>query len=299
MLGKVVEASAGLMVVELSAGQECRRVVVDERSYAMVDHGYATTVHKSQGATVDRVKLLASLSLDRHLTYVAMTRHREDLSIYYGRRPSNALAVLSKSSRDTMQRKRHSTMRAPRFIGRRCNLPRAGPASPHVARAVLRHRLEWTQRQGVKLAALAGRLKAEGLKIGRAIHAGRDRLASRFRPRPGVRRDKPSRSVAAVVEERLGQDLALKGLWQEVANRIHLVYAEPRQAAEALNLQALLTSDPWWSRAFKAEGGASEIREDPGQDRLLAGPGDRQERERAEKNIAPLVEACATISTRE
>ncbi|MCP6652246.1 hypothetical protein NL518_29550, partial [Klebsiella pneumoniae] len=45
-----------------------------------------TTIHKSQGATVDRVKVLASLSLDRHLTYVAMTRHREDLGVYYGSR---------------------------------------------------------------------------------------------------------------------------------------------------------------------------------------------------------------------
>jgi ATP-dependent exoDNAse (exonuclease V) alpha subunit len=32
------------------------------------------------------VKVLASLSLDRHLTYVAMTRHRDDLAVYYGRR---------------------------------------------------------------------------------------------------------------------------------------------------------------------------------------------------------------------
>uniref|UniRef100_UPI0013D3822C ATP-binding domain-containing protein n=3 Tax=Pseudomonadota TaxID=1224 RepID=UPI0013D3822C len=48
--------------------------------------GYATTIHKAQGATVDRVKVLASLSLDRHLAYVALTRHREDVALYYGRR---------------------------------------------------------------------------------------------------------------------------------------------------------------------------------------------------------------------
>jgi hypothetical protein len=61
-------------------------VVVEQRFYRNLDHGYATTIHKSQGATVDRVKVLASLSLDRHLTYVAMTRHREDVALYYGKR---------------------------------------------------------------------------------------------------------------------------------------------------------------------------------------------------------------------
>lgn len=52
--------------------------------YANVDHGYATTVHKSQGATVDSVKVLTSRTLDRHLTYVALTRHRDDAKLYVG-----------------------------------------------------------------------------------------------------------------------------------------------------------------------------------------------------------------------
>ena len=47
-----------------------------------IDHGFATTIHKSQGATVDKSFVLASRSMDRHLTYVAMTRHRLDTKIY-------------------------------------------------------------------------------------------------------------------------------------------------------------------------------------------------------------------------
>lgn len=294
MLGKVVEASAGLMVVELSAGQECRRVVVDERSYAMVDHGYATTVHKSQGATVDRVKLLASLSLDRHLTYVAMTRHREDLSIYYGRRSfERAGGLVEILSRHNAKETTLDYARAPLYRQALQFAEARGLHLLNVARAVLRHRLEWTERQGVKLAALAGRLKAEGLKIGRAIHAGPGSSGEPVSAAPLVSAvTSHARSVAAVVEERLGQDLALKGLWQEVANRIHLVYAEPRQAAKALNLQALLTErslvEPRLSRLKAEPQKFGKIR---GKTGLLAGPGDRQERERAEKNIAPLVEA--------
>ncbi|MGO7344216.1 BID domain-containing protein, partial [Rhizobium johnstonii] len=48
------------------------------------DHGYATTIHKTQGATVDRSFVLASTTMDRHLTYVAMTRHREEVQLYAG-----------------------------------------------------------------------------------------------------------------------------------------------------------------------------------------------------------------------
>ncbi|RVH83312.1 Ti-type conjugative transfer relaxase TraA [Sinorhizobium meliloti] len=84
MLARVVEAQPGRLVAEIGSGDDCRQVVVEQRFYANVDHGYATTVHKSQGATVDRVKVLASSTLDRHLAYVAMTRHREAAELYVG-----------------------------------------------------------------------------------------------------------------------------------------------------------------------------------------------------------------------
>ncbi len=84
MLARVVNASAGRIVAAIGEGDDCREVVVEQRFYANVDHGYATTVHKSQGATVDSIKVLASRTLDRHLTYVALTRHRGDAQLYVG-----------------------------------------------------------------------------------------------------------------------------------------------------------------------------------------------------------------------
>lgn len=84
MLARVVDAQPGRIVAEIGDGKDRRQVVVEQRFYANVDHGYATTVHKSQGATVDRVKVLASSTLDRHLSYVAMTRHRETAELYVG-----------------------------------------------------------------------------------------------------------------------------------------------------------------------------------------------------------------------
>ncbi|MGO6762509.1 hypothetical protein ACCS42_36525, partial [Rhizobium ruizarguesonis] len=58
------------------------QVTVPVNRYQSFDHGYATTIHKTQGATVDRSFVLASTTMDRHLTYVAMTRHREAVQLY-------------------------------------------------------------------------------------------------------------------------------------------------------------------------------------------------------------------------
>ncbi|WP_435657042.1 Ti-type conjugative transfer relaxase TraA [Brucella pituitosa] len=57
-------------------------VNVPMNSYQAVDHGYATTIHKNQGATVDRAFVLASTTMEQHLTYVAMTRHRDSVQLY-------------------------------------------------------------------------------------------------------------------------------------------------------------------------------------------------------------------------
>src|SRR5690606_25888038 len=84
MLAKVVDASPGRIVARVGEGDDGREVTVEQHFYGNVDHGYATTVHKSQGATVDDVKVLATRSLDRHLTYVAMTRQRDDAQLYVG-----------------------------------------------------------------------------------------------------------------------------------------------------------------------------------------------------------------------
>ncbi|WP_408860026.1 Ti-type conjugative transfer relaxase TraA [Acidiphilium sp.] len=103
MLGTVERAEAGHLSVQLdttagpgrgrpSAG---RTVSVSMADYAAVDHGYATTIHKSQGATVDRAFVLASGTMDRHLTYVAMTRHRDGVALYAGRDEFSDIGALT------------------------------------------------------------------------------------------------------------------------------------------------------------------------------------------------------------
>lgn len=60
MLATLVEAAPGRLVAVIGDDDERRQVVVEQRFYSNVDHGYATTIHKAQGVTVDEVKVLAS-----------------------------------------------------------------------------------------------------------------------------------------------------------------------------------------------------------------------------------------------
>jgi hypothetical protein len=47
-----------------------------------MSHGYASTIHKSQGATIDKTFVLASRGMDSKLTYVGLSRQREDTKLY-------------------------------------------------------------------------------------------------------------------------------------------------------------------------------------------------------------------------
>jgi Ti-type conjugative transfer relaxase TraA len=81
-LGIVETVDAGNMTVHLDAG---RSVAFDLKDYAHLDHGYAATIHKAQGMTVDRAHVLATPGLDRHAAYVALSRHRDRVQLHYGR----------------------------------------------------------------------------------------------------------------------------------------------------------------------------------------------------------------------
>ncbi len=81
-LGSIQNVDRMRMAVMLDDG---RSVAFDLKDYAHIDHGYAATIHKAQGMTVDRVQVLATQGVDSHSTYVALSRHREQVDLYYGR----------------------------------------------------------------------------------------------------------------------------------------------------------------------------------------------------------------------
>lgn len=81
-LGRIEGIAAARMAVMLDDG---RAVAFDLKDYAALDHGYASTIHKAQGVTVDRAYVLATPGLDRHAAYVALSRHRNAVELHYGR----------------------------------------------------------------------------------------------------------------------------------------------------------------------------------------------------------------------
>ncbi|PBN44744.1 Ti-type conjugative transfer relaxase TraA [Sphingobium sp. D43FB] len=81
-LGTIGHVDEGHMSVRTDDG---RSVAFDIKDYRDLDHGYAATIHKAQGMTVDRAHVLATPGMDRHGAYVAMSRHREGMALHYGR----------------------------------------------------------------------------------------------------------------------------------------------------------------------------------------------------------------------
>jgi hypothetical protein len=51
------------------------RVQVDTKFYKHLDYGYAATVHRARGTTVDHSYVLAASRFDRRTPYVALSRH--------------------------------------------------------------------------------------------------------------------------------------------------------------------------------------------------------------------------------
>jgi hypothetical protein len=81
-LGTIERIDPQHMAVRTDDG---RRVAFDVKDYRDLDHGYAATIHKAQGMTVDRTHVLATPGMDSHGAYVAMSRHRDGLTLHYGR----------------------------------------------------------------------------------------------------------------------------------------------------------------------------------------------------------------------
>jgi Ti-type conjugative transfer relaxase TraA len=81
-LGTVEQVSAQSMTVQTD---DYRSVRFDLRDYNRIDHGYASTIHKAQGMTVDRAHVLATPGMDAHGSYVALSRHRDGVDLHFGR----------------------------------------------------------------------------------------------------------------------------------------------------------------------------------------------------------------------
>lgn len=86
--GTVERVSSEGIVIQLDSGP---RIELDatghpgtdgKRNGWAIDHGYAVTVHKTQGMTVDRSHVVINGEEQREWAYVALSRHRETVHVY-------------------------------------------------------------------------------------------------------------------------------------------------------------------------------------------------------------------------
>ncbi|WP_420340776.1 Ti-type conjugative transfer relaxase TraA [Roseibium sp.] len=311
MIGRVVEAGEGCFVAEVgdigsseSSGQT-RRVEVNQKTYRNVDHGYATTIHKSQGATVDQVKVLATLSLDRHLTYVAMTRHREDVKLYHGglsfAHNGGWIDVLAKKgAKDTTLDYAGSELyaQALSYAGSR------GLYGLRVAKAMVQNQRRWLAEQRAKLTRLGARLLSFGVKLGigragveRGLAGQTNTIQTSAREngapiQPWIAGVKDwATSIPDAVEAKVHSDATLTAHFTEIQNRARFVFERPEEAVKAMRIEdiAKLHGEAKREASDKLAEDLSNAPEQfgvlRGKTGMLVGKGARESREQALSNI--------------
>ena len=297
MIGRIVEAETGRFVAEV--GDDKRRVEIDQRFFRNVDHGYATTIHKSQGATIDRVKVLATLSLDRHLTYVAMTRHRHDVKLYYGKRSfekaGGLIQNLSKrGAKDTTLDFAGSKLyeQALSYANSR------GLYGARVAKALVENQLRCIREQRDRLETVAAKLSRFIGRFGRAA----DRQAAAAATATVLPVSQPwirglatwAQSIPQLVETKLQSDATLTHAWTQLHDRVAQVYEKPDGAIKAMNLSAIMSANEAERQATQSRI-VDQLGRDPeafgamrGKTGMFASSDAKAERQRALNNVPAL-----------
>ena len=80
-LGTITHLQGTVMRIQMDRGDI---LAFDARDYHDFTYGYAATIHKLQGVTVDQSFVLATPHFDRFITNVALDRHRYGVEVYYG-----------------------------------------------------------------------------------------------------------------------------------------------------------------------------------------------------------------------
>ncbi|WP_162497469.1 Ti-type conjugative transfer relaxase TraA [Roseovarius dicentrarchi] len=100
--GSVVEAARNRLRVMVEG--QVDPITLRANEYNHIDYGYARTIHKEQGNTVDHAFVYLSPSMDAQLSYVALTRHRDDVTLYASREDVRSTGELVElMTRDRLQ----------------------------------------------------------------------------------------------------------------------------------------------------------------------------------------------------
>ncbi len=288
-IGKVVEASSGKFVAEISDGQNSQRVEVDQAVYRNVDHGYAVTVHKAQGATVDQVHVLATPNMDKQLTYVAMTRHRENVKVFYsGPSFEHAGGLHACLSRDGAKETTLDYRIEKPYAAAFKYATRRGLEAFSAAKAFFENKMSWGQEK---------KEMQEAKCVQEPPHVQKDLESLKKAPIEGVLFSPIVSWSTTLLEEastRVQDHSELKHLSDSVHFRIEQIFKDPEAAKAKLNFEAVAFGSTPQSEVAR-EKLLDTLAKNPehfgelrGKDGWLASKGSKAEREQALKTARSL-----------
>ena len=223
-LGTITGVNNGVLEVRLDGTNE--QVTVDTRLYTDLDHGYAATVYKAQGATVDRSYVLATSHFDRHSAYVALSRHRQNAMMFYGAEdfgavPGGREVSIDVHARrqfvDVLSRARPKEL-AHDYLEREASYRYIG-VSEFDAREP-----SWQQKAAKPTHPVGQPSRGSTMH---EIDALQQRAAERWRDKQLARQAEPAPELSAADEKRLKTDLS-----QEIQNRHDLEHPGPEDELE-------------------------------------------------------------------
>lgn len=94
MRGIVTGYKGSILYVQVGDKKK-RQIAIDTMLYPDIDYGYASTIHKVQGLTVSRSYVVMDRYLDKYSTYVACSRHEQELRLYVNQTIHPDIGVLA------------------------------------------------------------------------------------------------------------------------------------------------------------------------------------------------------------
>ena len=236
-LGRVTEAKDGHLALELENGA---RVAFGQDRYNHVAHGFAVTIYKSQGVTVDNTLVLAQRSMTQNLAYVAMTRHKKSAQMYYGEKSfprtifkGGIVEALSRpaAKSTTLDFEGGINYQAAVGFGQRRGL--------NPSNTIIDQMKAFTRRQVEKLKGLGERLLKAAPSMTRDQTAGRGQGVEVGKPADLLPAMEMPVSKEAWIEAALKSDVRLSGVEADLRGHVTSVYENGEYVFEKLRDVAL------------------------------------------------------------
>jgi Ti-type conjugative transfer relaxase TraA len=112
-----IEAIEGSQVTVKLDGRQANTITFDAKTFDNFRHGYAGTIYRGQGRTLDQTYLYHSEHWRSASSYVALTRHREKTELFVARNTAADVSKLARQMARTDERRAASMFHHDQVIG--------------------------------------------------------------------------------------------------------------------------------------------------------------------------------------